>query len=89
MTREAGSPEFTGTDGPETGGTGKSPSSLLRLWVFLYIHTKIPRFTGCLCSLSGIKIHESEFLYNIAREAQQTAGRAGEFLKSEHRRRRH
>jgi hypothetical protein len=22
-------------------------SSLLRLWVFLYIHTKIPRFTGC------------------------------------------
>jgi hypothetical protein len=28
---------------------------------------------GCLCSLSGIKIHFREFLYNIMREAQQTA----------------
>jgi hypothetical protein len=41
------------------------PGSLLRLWVFLYIHAKIPRFTGCLCSLSGIKIHFREFLYNL------------------------
>ncbi|MDR0586113.1 MAG: hypothetical protein LBG26_02625, partial [Treponema sp.] len=38
---------------------------LLHLWVFLYIHTKIPRFTGCFGSLHGIKIHFREFLYGF------------------------
>ena len=47
------------------------PSSLLHLWVSLYIHTKIPRFIGSAnlrfeCSLSRIKIHFREFLYDFA-----------------------
>ncbi|MDR0589579.1 MAG: hypothetical protein LBG25_03440, partial [Spirochaetaceae bacterium] len=32
----------------------------------LHIHAKIPDYRGSLCSLSGIKIHFREFLYNFA-----------------------
>jgi hypothetical protein len=33
---------------------------------FLHVHAKIPDYRGSLCSLSGIKIHFREFLYNFA-----------------------
>ncbi|MDR0589887.1 MAG: hypothetical protein LBG25_05025, partial [Spirochaetaceae bacterium] len=41
---------------------------------FLHIHAKIPDYRGSLCSLSGIKIHFCEFLYNFALKRNKLLG---------------
>jgi hypothetical protein len=42
---------------------------------FLHIHAKIPDCRGSLCSLSGIKIHFREFLYDFALKRNKLLGR--------------
>ncbi|MDR0589868.1 MAG: hypothetical protein LBG25_04930, partial [Spirochaetaceae bacterium] len=58
--------------------------SLLHLWNFCSgafgaLHTKIPDYRGSAnlrfeCSLSGIKIHFREFLYNFALKRNKLLG---------------
>jgi hypothetical protein len=48
---------------------------------FLHIHAKIPDYRGSAnlrfeCSLSGIKIHFREFLYNFALKRNKLLGLA-------------